>query len=240
MDHLSSDNVSEIAGWDQENYWWYVVRNMWLDEAVREARTRHPSLKLVDVGCGPGGVLQSMCRRHKFDFVLGLDGDERLLKLAREKNLPVQRHDCYKDFELPERPNLWFCLDMLEHVEYDAGVVKNIRKASEPGTFLTITVPAHPILYSPWDRDSGHYRRYTRARLRRILTPNGWRIRRMFHFFSFLAPIAFVSRVIAKGEPKVPQVSPAMNRALIAVGSLERYLPIRPMGTSLFCLAEAV
>ena len=240
MEYLSEIDVNEIKHWDQENYWWYVVRNNWVQDAIFEARQRFGSVRLVDVGCGPGGVLQWMCRRHKLDYVLGMEGDERFLEMAREKNLPVQKQDFYEEFKLPEKPNLWFCLDVLEHMKKENGLLGNIRNASEKGALLVVTVPAHPFLYSPWDAEAGHYRRYTQQGLRDSLTKYNWRVVKMFNFFSFLVPIAFAMRVMMRQEHKVPRMSNCMNQILTQLGLLERRLPPLPFGTSLFCLAEAI
>ncbi len=71
------------------------------------------------------------------------------------------------------------CLNVLEHVEDDAGALGQFREALRPGGRLLLIVPAHPALYGPMDAMAGHFRRYTRPALRRRLEAAGFRIRRL-------------------------------------------------------------
>lgn len=63
------------------------------------------------------------------------------------------------------------CLDsavlvnLLEHIEDDAGAVGLIKKILRPGGYLLVFVPALPFLYSSMDKRLGHHRRYTRNSL---------------------------------------------------------------------------
>jgi SAM-dependent methyltransferase len=63
-------------------------------------------------------------------------------------------------------------IDVLEHIEDDAGEVRNAVRRLRPGGRLIILAPAHQYLYSAFDKAIGHYRRYNLARLRE-LTPEG-------------------------------------------------------------------
>jgi SAM-dependent methyltransferase len=61
-----------------------------------------------------------------------------------------------------ERFPLVLALDVLEHVEDDAGFVRRIvADHLEPGGYLLVSVPAWPVLYSRHDEALGHVRRYT-------------------------------------------------------------------------------
>ena len=56
-------------------------------------------------------------------------------------------------------------LDVIEHIEDDHGFLAEIADAMRPGAQLVVTVPALPQLWSPWDEELGHHRRYTKQTL---------------------------------------------------------------------------
>jgi SAM-dependent methyltransferase len=57
-------------------------------------------------------------------------------------------------------------IDVLEHIEDDHGEMARAAARLKPGGALIVLAPAHPSLFTPFDRAIGHFRRYTRASLR--------------------------------------------------------------------------
>ncbi len=65
--------------------------------------------------------------------------------------------------------NLFDCIlyiDVLEHIEADRAELSGAARRLAPGGALIVLSPAHAWLYSEFDRQIGHCRRYTRASLR--------------------------------------------------------------------------
>ena len=56
-------------------------------------------------------------------------------------------------------------IDVLEHIEDDRGEMARAANRLKPGGALIVLAPAHPFLFTPFDRAIGHFRRYTRASL---------------------------------------------------------------------------
>ncbi|MEO5377298.1 MAG: methyltransferase domain-containing protein [Magnetococcus sp. DMHC-6] len=73
------------------------------------------------------------------------------------------------------------CINVLEHVEEDQVAFSNMLKIVQEGTLL-IFVPAFPFLYSDLDRLAGHYRRYTKSSLRRMVSKFNVHIERIEYF----------------------------------------------------------
>ena len=65
------------------------------------------------------------------------------------------------------------CLNVLEHIEDDAAVLRGLRDALRPGGHLLLLVPAHRFLFGQIDRSVGHERRYSRATLRVLVEQIG-------------------------------------------------------------------
>jgi SAM-dependent methyltransferase len=62
-------------------------------------------------------------------------------------------------------------IDVLEHIEDDAGEVRAAIGFLRPGGRLIVLSPAFMMLFSPFDTALGHYRRYTRASLAAVVPP---------------------------------------------------------------------
>jgi SAM-dependent methyltransferase len=64
-------------------------------------------------------------------------------------------------------------IDVLEHIEDDRAEMARAAARLKPGGALIVLAPAHPFLFTPFDRAIGHFRRYTRASLRAALQEIG-------------------------------------------------------------------
>jgi SAM-dependent methyltransferase len=74
------------------------------------------------------------------------------------------------------------CLNVLEHIEDDAGTLRNIRTTLEPGGRLLLLVPNGPDAYGSIDKAIGHFRRYTQPGLKTLLEENGYEVERILEF----------------------------------------------------------
>lgn len=240
MSTLPAEHIASMIQVDHGTYWWYAVRRGWLSRAVDQARRTFGAVRLADFGCGSGGLLQSLTEAHQLESALGLDSDARMVAIARSRGLPVELVDPARALELAFSPNLWVCADVLEHLEDDRAALESMRSASAPGALLAITVPAHAWLFSDWDVQNGHRRRYDKCGLFDVVTAAGWWVEELSYFFSFLVPAAVWTRLLSRRKRglEFPRVPPWLNGLLAVAGRLERAVPWSPVGTSLFCLAR--
>jgi hypothetical protein len=66
--------------------------------------------------------------------------------------------------------------NVLEHIEQDVVILSELRhKVSATPGVLVIYVPAFEILFSEMDEQVGHFRRYSKGSLRRVVLEAGWR-----------------------------------------------------------------
>ena len=65
-----------------------------------------------------------------------------------------------------------FALNVVEHIENDDLSILNSKKLLKPGGHLIILVPAYDALYNKFDYRLGHYRRYTKSSLSKLLLQN--------------------------------------------------------------------
>lgn len=69
-------------------------------------------------------------------------------------------------------------IDVLEHIEHDREELHLAASHLRPGGHIIVLSPAHQRLFTPFDAEVGHFRRYNRAMLRAI-SPPGLRLSHM-------------------------------------------------------------
>jgi len=74
-------------------------------------------------------------------------------------------------------------MDVIEHVDDDVGLVRDVDRILTPDGELLITVPAHQALWSEHDVFLGHRRRYDRRRLLDVVDRAGLHVIECFHFY---------------------------------------------------------
>jgi phospholipid N-methyltransferase len=67
-------------------------------------------------------------------------------------------------------------INVLEHVEHEREELLAAYNALRTGGYLLVFVPALAWLYSKFDRDVGHFRRYSRDGLERVVSRAGFEI----------------------------------------------------------------
>jgi len=135
------------------------------------------------------------------------------------------------------------CVNVLEHIERDADAVNAMRRILAPANGrLFLLVPAHPVLYGTPDILAGHFRRYRRGQLARLVSSAGFRDVRTWFFNGFGALPYFLNSRILK--PKT--LGGAVDRQIVlfdryfvpALRKVERLVPM-PFGQSVIATARA-
>ena len=85
---------------------------------------------------------------------------------------------------------------MLEHLERPELVMSEVRRVLMPGGLLITTVPAHQWLFSDFDLSIGHFRRYSRKSLLKLLIENGFTSNKTQYLFLGLVLPAFFLRTL--------------------------------------------
>lgn len=236
---ISTQQLSELTDLDV-GYWWFRVRLLQVERCF-QAFGPVRGIDYLDLGCGTGHTTRAIVEHLRPEQVLAVDGTDAALAEAAELGLPVGYANLREPFELPFRPNVITALDVLEHVEDDAGLLSRLAVAASPDALLVLTVPALPSLYSRWDELSGHHRRYRRKPLCRLLANNGWVPLQVRPFFSYCALPAWVHRRVLRRvqEFEFPRVSSTTNALLSTLGRIECSLgnPL-PFGTSIVAVAR--
>lgn len=134
-----------------------------------------PELKskyFLSIGCGAGEELQLLDK-------LGMEGEavdisKDAVKIAK-KRISENINIFEKDFNnLHKKYDLIIILDVLEHIEDDQSALLKINKLLNDSGYLLINVPKGSKLFGPSDEFYGHYRRYDKQQLEKLLSNTGF------------------------------------------------------------------
>jgi SAM-dependent methyltransferase len=225
-------------------HWWCVARQRIVEDVIQRQLRLPPGARVLDVGCGSGAVLESLSERFE---AYGTDTSQLAIDLSRKRGLTNAFRCTLATFPRAElRFDLTTLLDVIEHVDDDLTVLREVHQYLKPGGWALVTVPAYQFLWGPHDLVNHHKRRYTRGGLRRVLQAAGFEVRLLSYFNSILFPAALAAwageKLTGIGADPRPRVPPAaLNATLTTLFSLEKYL-LRgvslPYGLSLIALAQ--
>lgn len=135
------------------------------------------------------------------------DYEPAFLETLRERFGHLSHVD-YRLIDLTKRPfdvgdreiDTVVCLNALEHMEFEDDVLGGFADLLPVGGRVVVQVPQHAWLYGALDQLYGHYRRYSRADLERVLTRAGFRVREVLSFNPYLVPGWFVNGRILRQQ----------------------------------------
>lgn len=142
---------------------------------------------LLELGCGTGVYTPHFLNLPHVERVTATDVAPHSIALAKERvqdpRVEFLRADV-KELE-PARFDSVICANVAEHIEDDIAFFRSLSHSVKPGGGVAVLVPAHPSLYSRYDHEAGHYRRYTKKMLRDALTSADLAPDRLFFFNAF-------------------------------------------------------
>ena len=208
-------NSQEYAKLDsiEKQHWFYhgkrdIIR-FWLN---KYCRLQHDDL-YIDAGCGTGIMLLEM---SEFCRVQGLDNYDDSLALALPRVVPVGgkvTKTGLNKVALPDRcATVLTLLDVLEHLDDDAGALDEMIRLVRPGGLLLITVPALRWLWSDWDIALHHRRRYHLPQFRTLVNRPGVEVLRCCYINAFALLPIFAARLWRRIFPPPPGVARAEDR----------------------------
>lgn len=233
----------------EEKNFWFRVRN----KIIRNTIDKYlkSDSRILEVGCGTGFV-SSYLKKNGYNIECA-DLHLNALKFCKQREAGEYYYRInLMDSIFKDEFDAICAFDVIEHIDDDIEVLKNLNEALKSDGMLFITVPANMRLWSQKDISAEHKRRYSGKELQNKLEQNGFEIVKLSYFMTLLFPLILFSRNIqfkrVKTDKKkvdaliVNELQPnnILNTIMFYVFSLE--VPLLgtinfPFGSSLLCVA---
>ena len=197
-------------------------------------------LRILNAGCGSGELsFRLAAAGHE---IVGIDPASEYVTLAERGAHTIGLPRCsfkvstIEAFTTAEPFDCVVATDVLEHIEDDHAAFERLVELVKPGAPVVITVPAMRSLFGFHDEALGHYRRYSKTTLRRLMERR-CTMQFVRYFGVSLIPICLLySKILRRSYPVAEsgdsQRSPLLAPVLEAVLALESRVPA-PLGISL-------
>jgi ubiquinone/menaquinone biosynthesis C-methylase UbiE len=231
----------------EDDSFWFQARNRIILWSL--SRFFPAVSSLLEIGVGTGFVMREL--RRSFPqvrmsasdiYIEGLQcAAERIAGSVELLQMDARQVPFRSEFDV-------VCLfDVLEHIQDDEAVLKELSYVLKPGGGLLLTVPQHMFLWGPFDEAGFHKRRYGVRELERKVKAAGFDVVVKSSFISFLLPVLYVSRLRSRwrGEYDIHEeqnIHPAVDWVFRKLLSMEFRLiqaGLRlPMGGSQLLIAR--
>ena len=190
---FTKDSYPQLFQLEKNNFW-FRARNKLIIWALKKNKCDAKSF--LEIGCGTGFVMAEISKACSKMFLTGSEIFSDGLSFAKSR-VPSAKFMQMDARQVPfaDEFDAIGAFDVLEHIEEDQVVLKELSKALKQKGVLLITVPQHMWLWSEIDKFSCHKRRYTQNDILRKISSTGLKVKYCTSFVSFLCPIMFLSRL---------------------------------------------
>lgn len=226
---------------DEGTSFWFNSRNkliIWITK-----KYFYNFSNFLEIGCGTGYVLRGIKRvfpnRNYLGSELFLEG----LNYAKKRLPDVDFFQLdATNLNMPNKFDIIGAFDVLEHIEKDELILKNMYISVKRGGGIILTVPQHQFLWSQTDVIACHVRRYSKKDLINKIRNSGFNVVYVSSFVSLLMPFMIVSRKINFKPTCELKINPVIDYIFRLIMLIERFficIGIRfPFGGSLIVVAK--
>ena len=156
-----------------EHHFWCIARDAIISDMVRSIEERDGARvgRMLEIGCGRGMVVAHLRGEHRDCYGVELSP----VTVPKELEGHVWSGTDCRDLPQAFRAGVYLVmlLEVIEHIEDSTRFLADIRDAFPNCRWLIVSVPARRELWSNFDEQYGHFRRYDIAMLRAELERAG-------------------------------------------------------------------
>ena len=219
----------------------FAAYHRWIGQTIAPSLGR----KILDVGSGPGNVVEHLLAELPEAEIWATDRDPRAVEIlhrrfSKHSRLNVRQLDVTAAEPLgleATRFDTVTCLNCLEHLEHDVEAMRRMRSFLHPDGRVVILVPAFQALFCSLDEAAGHYRRYSPNELGSRLQEAGFAVESTV-FFNFLGLLSWIvnGRLLKHRNYSAAQFK-RQNRFVPLLAWMERHWS-PPLGLSLIAIGR--
>jgi SAM-dependent methyltransferase len=224
----------------EDRMWWYRALHARMIAALEGVEGR-----VLDAGCGTGGLLAALRRSRPDLWLAGLEWSDAASRRAASKSgVPLVRGTVNSLPYASSSFDAALAADVLCHGAVEPALgLGELRRVVRPGGRLIVNMPAYGWLLSTHDRRVHNTRRQTARQLKAMLVEAGFSPLRICYWNGLLLPLMVAQRKLRPrrhdSASDVAAFPPWLDFMLHRVTELERRLPLSmPAGGSV--LAQAI
>ena len=207
--------------------------NQWMYDCIKPFLGQ----RIAELGSGRGNLSKLLKQSgtvlltdNRAEYLDGLS--QRWGHLPTVKVAPLDLQDSGDYQALTEfNADTVVCLNVLEHIEDDVFVLQRLSQTLPTGARLAFLVPFNPKLYSNFDRELGHFRRYQNGELEGKMKNAGFTVERQFYFNKAGVLAWWVGNTLCKQRTITPWQLKVYNFLTPLFRVLDHVLPIAGLST---------
>jgi|TARA_B110000971_G_C19901938_1_gene450386 SAM-dependent methyltransferase len=191
---------------------------------------------VLEVGAGRGKIIEILSNdKSKFFTLLELDNNfyDYLIKNLQSEKIIVKNK---KTTQINDKFDTIIYLDVIEHIDKDEEELNNALRLLEKNSHLIIIVPAFQILFSEFDKNVGHYRRYHKKFFKDYAQKNSLEIKQLKYFDVLGFFIVFLSKFIGLTNSKRNKLGIKIWNFLIPLSKFLDKIIFHSLGKSIICV----
>lgn len=215
----------------EDGMWWFRALRTGLSRRLPATplpqQTPPHRVRLLDAGCGTGGLLRHLARERCDLDLHGLEYDGEAAAIAAGKSGVRIASGSVNSMPFPDASfDVIVSTDVLCHAGVDEScALAEFRRCLKPGGLLLLNLPAYQWMQSAHDRHVHNVRRYTATMARQRVAAAGFAPVQSGYWNSLLFPLMLLHRMLAarrKQDSDVALFPPWQDRLFFTVTALER------------------
>jgi SAM-dependent methyltransferase len=182
----------------EDSHWLFRGRRAIIRALLARADVKERP-RILDAGCGTG---RNLLEYSELGEASGVDSSQLAVDYCQARGLTNVRRGSLEELPFEDGEfDLLLLADVIEHVDDDVVVLRELRRVAAPGAVMIVTTPAYKWLWGSHDVSHHHKRRYTRPELLERARAASWEPTQATYFNTLLfPPIAAVRLLRRKAE----------------------------------------
>ena len=213
-------------------------KNYWVNSLKKNI-----SGKVIDVGSGFGSNVSFYLKIKKIKNLICLEPNKFLFKKLRNNKSINKKKVIFKNKTLlkvksKNEFDTIIYADVLEHIKNDYKEIKTAINSLKFGGKLIILCPSHNYLYTEFDKNVGHFRRYNKKMFKKLKLSNT-EIVRIYYLDSCGFFLSLMNKWFLKRNPKKNEIK-FWDERIVPISRFLDPLLLNSFGKTIVCIYKKV